>query len=241
MDFSFLRSKKSDVLHVDIHSHILPGVDDGSKSMSESLEILRGLESLGYQKAITTPHIYPELYPNKEADLLEALPSLRDAAVDAGLRIEVGLAAEYFVDGTFLERLKEKSRFLTFGDRYLLMETAFGNLPLFWEEVLFESKAQGFKPVLAHPERFTYVMDDITMLSRWRKIGLLFQVSLPSLVGFYGSTQKKLALQIIKLGYCDFLGSDIHSPSHLPVLQKALKTRARSVLRGRSMLNKSLR
>lgn len=209
---------------VDMHSHLIPGIDDGCKSMEESLEILAQLEKLGYKKAITTPHIHSEYYPNTRDIILDGLSKVKSAVSEAGFNIEVEAAAEYYIDANFLELIKSKEPLLTFGeDKYILVETPFMNKPLIFDEVIFQLKCLGMKPVLAHPERYTYLIGDISWLKRIKKRGVYLQLTISSLVGMYGRSAQKIANQMLKENLVDFLGTDIHRPSQLPILGKAMK------------------
>lgn len=224
-----LFSRKFLTLKVDIHSHLLPGIDDGVKSFGESLEILRALQNLGYQKVITTPHIYSEVYPNTPAIIEAKYDELMLHLKESDLSIEVDYAAEYFIDTSFLEVINKGERILTFGNKYVLMETPFLSKPLIFDEVIFQLKAKGYIPVLAHPERYLYLENDMTWLKEISARGVLLQINLPSLVGVYGNSVKKMALELINESKVSFFGSDLHRIKQLPVVTQALKTRLKKV------------
>lgn len=212
-------------LGVDMHSHILPGLDDGSESMEKSLELVQTMKALGYRKLIMTPHIMSDFYKNTPELIRDRLQLLRQAVAAAGIDIALDCAAEYYLDEGFLEKLENDEELLTFGDKYLLFETSFLNEPLNLREAIFQMKSKGYKPVLAHPERYNYFygkFDDLAEL--WRQ-GVLFQPNLNSLTGYYSQAAKTVAEKLIDNGMVDFLGSDTHSLKHTDSLQKVLSSK----------------
>ncbi len=211
----FKKSSPDNFLTVDIHSHLLPGLDDGVQSLDESLAIIRKLKSLGFKKIITTPHVITDYYPNTPQIILTALEALEKALVENKIDIKIEAAAEYFVDEYFLDQINSGQELLTFGDKYLLMETGFINKPLFLEDVIFSLASRGFKPVLAHPERYHYLQEDYALAAGLKDKGLLFQTNVMSLHGYYSSESKELSAHLIHHGMVDFLGSDIHNLRHL--------------------------
>ena len=223
-------------LEVDIHSHLLPGIDDGVKSFEESLEILKSLSELGYNKAITTPHIYPEVYPNTPEIIEDKFHQLQQHVLARGLEIEVEYAAEYFLDASFLETIRKGDKILTFGEKYVLFETAFLSKPLIFDEVVFQLKSRGFIPVLAHPERYLYLENSLSWLNEISERGVLLQVNLPSLIGVYGEEVRKMAMRLIKESKMSFFGTDLHRTRQLPVIKKALSMKIKKT----HLLNNSL-
>ncbi|MFY0599349.1 MAG: capsular biosynthesis protein [Cyclobacteriaceae bacterium] len=223
--FDWLSGKKTASLTIDIHSHLIPHIDDGVKSLDESITILQTFEELGFTKVITTPHIYPEVYPNEERTILEKFSILKEEAESRGITLKLECAAEYFLDTTFLERVKKGEDILSFGDKYVLFETSFYAKPLIIDEAVFHLKSRGFKPVMAHPERYQYLENDFGWLKTQRENGVKMQVNLPSLVGAYGKIPKRNATKLLDNSMVDFLGSDIHRPSQISVLKKSLKHR----------------
>lgn len=218
-------NKKPISVEVDIHSHLIPGIDDGVKDEQESLKILKTLKSFGYKKVITTPHIHSDYYPNTREIILAGLQELQEAVKREQLGIEVEAAAEYYIDGEFV-RLIEEEELLSFGEkRYVLMETPFMNKPLIFDEVVFKLKAGGFIPVLAHPERYTYLTGDLSWLKKIKLQGVLLQVTNSSFMGVYGRQAQKIANQLAKESMIDFVGSDLHRENQLAILEKSLKQR----------------
>ncbi len=189
----------------DWHSHILPGVDDGIRTMDESLAALRQYEELGVKRIWLTPHIMEDI-PNTPEELRKRYDELRSAWKGS---IELRLAAEHMLDSIFEERL-ESGEVMPLGDNgeYLLVETSYYNPPMGLDDMLDKIKSKGFYPVLAHPERYRYMDEDDYRSLKER--GVLFQMNYASLVGGYGETSRKKAEWLLKNGMIDFLGSDLH-------------------------------
>ncbi|MFT6865773.1 MAG: protein-tyrosine phosphatase [Cyclobacteriaceae bacterium] len=235
--FDWINSRKKLNLTVDIHSHLLPGLDDGVKSFDESIEILQNLQSFGYKKVITTPHIYPEVYPNTPAGIAERFDILSKKIKTYGISIELEFAAEYQMDSLFLETIKSDAQLLSFGEGYVLFETSFYSKPLIFNEVIFELQSKGYTPVFAHPERYHYLEKDLSWLRSLHSQGVKLQVNLPSLVGAYGDGPKKTANRLLDASMVSFLGSDIHRANQVGVLRQALQQKIKeNVLLNNSLL-----
>ena len=209
-------------LGADMHSHLLPGLDDGAETVEHSLDLLRALRALGFRKLIMTPHIMGDFYKNTPASIRAALHQLRTAAAAAGLGdVELDCAAEYYLDEFLGHKLADGTEMLTFGGdkRYLLFETSYMNEPLNLFEIIFELKAQGYRPVLAHPERYTYLYGRFGEIEKLRHDhGVLLQVNLNSLAGYYSPAAKKVAEQLVDGGLVDFVGTDTHHLRHTEAL-----------------------
>ncbi|WP_345127313.1 tyrosine-protein phosphatase [Hymenobacter antarcticus] len=209
-------------LGADMHSHLLPGLDDGAETLEHSLDLLRALRELGFRKLIMTPHIMGDFYKNTPEGIRAALQLLRTAAQAAGLGdVELDCAAEYYLDEFLGHKLADGTEMLTFGGdkRYLLFETSYMNEPLNLFEILFELKAQGYRPVLAHPERYTYLYGRFGEIEALRRDhGVLLQVNLNSLAGYYSPAAKKVAEQLVDGGLVDFVGTDTHHLRHTDTL-----------------------
>ena len=209
-------------LGVDMHSHLLPGLDDGAETIEHSLELLQALRALGYRKLVMTPHIMGDFYKNTPEGIRAALQLLREAAAGAGLGdVELECAAEYYLDEFLGRKLTDGTEMLTFGGekRYLLFETSYMNEPLNLFDTIFELKAQGYTPVLAHPERYTYLYGRFAEIEKLRRdYGVLLQVNLNSLAGYYSPAAKKVAEQLIDGGLVDFVGTDTHHLRHTNTL-----------------------
>ena len=212
------------ILGVDMHSHLLPGLDDGAETVTHSLDLLRALQALGYRKLVMTPHIMGDFYKNTPEGIRAALALLRTEAMEAGLGdMELDCAAEYYLDEFLGLKLADGTEMLTFGGekRYLLFETSYMNEPLNFYETVFEMKAQGYRPVLAHPERYTYLYGRFAEIEKMRReYDLLLQVNLNSLAGYYSPAAKKVAEQLVDGGLVDFVGTDAHHLRHTDTLLK---------------------
>lgn len=208
------------LIGVDMHSHFIPGIDDGAKKLSDSLEMLRGMKDAGYRKVITTPHIMSDFFRNTPEIINSGLANVRKAAVEAGIDIEIEAAAEYYVDFE-LEQKLDQGRLLTFGNQYLLFEVSYMNAPDGLDGIIFKMQTQGYRPVLAHPERYPYWFRDLKNFEKLKDKGLLFQLNINSLTGYYSPATLKIAEQMIDKGWYEFAGTDCHHTGHLALLQKA--------------------
>ncbi|UOR05282.1 capsular biosynthesis protein [Hymenobacter aerilatus] len=214
-------------LVVDMHSHLLPGIDDGAATVEHSVELLREMQELGYRKLIMTPHVMGDFFRNTPATIRAALAQLQTAASAAGIEdIELECAAEYYLDEWFGRKLEAGEELLTFGgDRhYLLFETSYINEPFNLAETVFNLRAAGYQPVLAHPERYTYLYGRFEELERIRESGVLLQVNLNSLAGYYSSGAQRVAEKLIDAGLVDMLGTDAHNVKHTGTLRNKVLT-----------------
>ena len=220
---SFFR-KKSDrvenrveILETDIHSHLVPGIDDGSKSMDESIALLKEFEKLGYKKIITTPHIMDKAYGNSKESILENFEKLKVECQRENININIEVAAEYYVDEGFL-KLIDKGELLAIDNEYILFETSYINRPIDLESVIYNIKVAGYKPLFAHPERYKYIKNPEKEFFELKEQGALLQVNLNSFAGFYGKQAKKHALFLNENSMINFLGSDVHGHRHIESL-----------------------
>jgi protein-tyrosine phosphatase len=210
-------------LQTDMHSHLIPGIDDGSPDLQTSIELIKGFASLGYSKIITTPHILWDVYPNTRELILNKYAELINAVLEAEIDIQIEVAAEYFIDEHLNSLLKNKTPLLTLSGNMVLVEFSMLSAPFDLQEVLFEMQLQNYQPVIAHPERYSYLNRKKEVFDELRNSGCLFQLNLLSLQGYYGSSVQELAEYLLKKGYYDFAGSDLHHERHMAGLQK-LKT-----------------
>lgn len=210
------------ILKTDMHSHLIPGIDDGVRSMDESIALLAKFESLGYQKVVTTPHIMGDFYRNTPEIIHGGLENVRSTAKQLGLKIEIDAAAEYYFDESLMNRLRQKEKLLTFDDNRLLFEFSMMSKPDQIEELLFEMLTQNYKPVLAHFERYDFFLGSVKQAIKWREKGIDIQLNLNSLTGHYGSQVKAQAERLIDAGAVDFVASDCHRMDHLMLIEKSL-------------------
>lgn len=209
------------VLQTDIHSHFIPGVDDGSQSMEESISLLKQLKELGYKKVITTPHVYYDSYLDGYDILYKKLEELKLKLEENNIDIEIVLSGEYLLDDDIKGRV-EKNQILSFGENYLLFEFPMRNEPMGYEEWLFDLQLSGYNLILAHPERYTFLNNDIKKYSKLKDRGILFQVNIASFSGYYGENIQKVAEKLTNENLVDLVGTDCHGQRHIDALKKSL-------------------
>ena len=217
-DFDLARIK------TDMHSHLIPGIDDGSQSMDETIAMLAKFESLGYSKVITTPHIMSDSYPNTPEIILNGLEKVRNEMQRLGMKIQLDAAAEYYFDETLIPLIKNKE-LLTFGDNYVLIEFGFHTPPQYVDKVFFDLKTMGYRVVVAHFERYMYYLGNIDQAIEWREKGINIQLNLNSLSGNYGPAIKKQAEALIDAQAIDFVGTDCHRIEHLMILEESMNSK----------------
>jgi tyrosine-protein phosphatase YwqE len=223
-----LFSKKTKVaspIKWDMHNHILFGIDDGSKTLENSLIMARKFVDLGYTNIIATPHVMANYYENTPEIIREKRDLLNAALNTNSIPLHVEFAAEYYIDEYFLERVKNKEALMTFNREYILVETSFLNKPIFFTELIFDLRTQGYTPIFAHPERYVYLQNNFEQVEKILETGIKFQINLLSLVGYYSPTAKKLAQWLIQNGHYSFLGTDAHSINHLELVNEVFKSK----------------
>ncbi len=206
-------------LKVDFHSHLIPGIDDGSPDIETSIQLIKGFIDLGYKKLITTPHIYKDYYPNTSIIIKEGLKSLQRAIKEEELEIEIDAAAEYFIDANF-EKLLSNKDLLCVYDNQVLVEFSFFGPPPNLNELLFEMQIKGYQPILAHPERYGFLLGDLKQYNDLKSRGCLFQANLMAFTEHYGKPVKEIALSLLKNKMYDYAGTDLHHVKHLDILNK---------------------
>lgn len=206
---------------VDMHSHLLPGIDDGSKSMDETIALLAKFQSLGYRKVITTPHTMSEVYPNTPEKINTLWAEVKHASEQLGLTIDIEAASEYYFDETFADSISNKE-VLHFGENFVLLEFSFHTPPSNETQLFFDMQTAGYKPVLAHFERYAYFHGSLEMAEKYRELGVNIQLNLLSLTGHYGNAIRKQAERLIDAGLVDFVGTDCHRIQHLLILEENL-------------------
>jgi protein-tyrosine phosphatase len=244
--FQLFRSKKHlppidfSLFKTDMHSHLIPGIDDGSQSMDETIAILAKFESLGYKKIITTPHVYSDYYKNTPQIILEGLKNVQETAKELGLTIQIEAAAEYFCDEYFLE-LIQSGQLLTIGEKYVLMEFPFLSEMNNWKEFIFGVQSAGYFPIIAHFERYMYWHGSIEKVEEMRNLGAKIQLNINSLTGHYGPDVKKQAERLIDHQLVDFLATDCHRIQHLVLMEtNANLPHLHKVLETNTLLNNTL-
>jgi protein-tyrosine phosphatase len=206
------------ILKTDMHSHLLPGIDDGSPDMETSLKLIKGMVEMGYTRLVTTPHIMWDMYKNTSDNILAKLELLREAVKAEGLQVEINAAAEYFLDDHVHGLVKNNIPLLTISGNMVLVEFSLAYPSHSLKDILFDMQMQNYQPVIAHPERYIYLEKNKDFYEELKDIGCLFQLNLLSLSGYYGKSPQVLADHLIKKGYYDLIGTDLHGFRHLEAL-----------------------
>jgi tyrosine-protein phosphatase YwqE len=212
-DFDFSK------LRTDMHSHLIPGIDDGSTDMESTIIMLRKFQDLGYKKVITTPHIKTGVFDNTSEIILAGFEDVKAEILKQGISIEFEAAAEYFYDFSFMERI-EKDDILSFSNKHVLLEYSFNQPPMGENEMYFALQMKQYKPILAHFERYPYYHGSVKRAQELRDKGVKIQVNLLSLFGHYGPEVQKQTALLIKENQVDLFGSDCHRIEHLELLEK---------------------
>jgi len=233
-------NKFEDYLFVDMHSHLIPGIDDGSKTMEESIALIRELVKLGYKKIITTPHIMGDFFKNSKETILPGLTALKEKLKEQNIDISIEAAAEYYLDEWFIEKLERGEQLMTFGNNYVLFETSFLNEPAQLHQAIFLMRSSGYIPILAHPERYLYLYNDFSAFQKIYQMDVLFQINLNSLTGYYSKQAKLFAEKLIDNKMVDFVGTDCHGQRHIDVLQQVKKSGYYKKLQHLNLLNNTL-
>lgn len=227
-------------LETDIHSHLIPDIDDGSKSIEDSIVLARGLQELGYKKAITTPHIMSDYYRNSPKIIRDGLLEIEKPLIENDIDLKINVGAEYYIDFDFIKKIG-KEELLTFGDNYILVEFSFVDPPRGIKEAFFELQVNGYKPVLAHPERYMYWHSNPKELFELKDRDVLFQLNLLSLIGYYGGGPEKMGETLLANSMVEWLGTDLHNQYQLQLLKKyKLKENVAQLIMEKSFLNQTL-
>lgn len=222
--FSFFQKKNSkgkSEIFTDLHSHLLPGIDDGVSTFTQSIEVIRKFQDIGYKKLITTPHILHDFFANTPEIIRNKLAQLRNELVKQNCQMEIEAAAEYYLDEYFSSLIDDKSEILTFGNNYVLFETGFMNEPVNLNEIIFKLKSNGYNPIMAHPERYGYLAQKFELVEDLIDRGVLMQLNINSLSGYYSREIRKMAEKLIDNKSIHFLGSDCHHMQHLMVSESS--------------------
>ena len=206
------------ILGTDMHCHLIPKVDDGSKCLEESIECLQALKAVGYKKVIITPHFQYPRFLNDEDDIKRRYEELKQYASAAGIDIElIGIGGEYRIDTGFAPRL-EHPRFLLIADKYVLVELSLHQQMMGCDEMIFDMQMKGYEVILAHPERYPYLSVNGMRMEQLKNQGVFFQTNVLSLGGFYGEEAKQRAFEMIDRGWVEFLGTDTHNSMYAQAL-----------------------
>ena len=223
--------KKEEILHpydlsslgVDVHSHLIPGIDDGASSMEESIELITKFKEFGYKKLITTPHVISDYYRNSPEIILQGLEDVRKELARQKIDILIEAAAEYNLENEF-EELVENDNILSFGGakKYVLFELSFYNEPSRLKDVIWNLRTKGYQPILAHVERYAYWHKDWDKIEDMVNRDVKLQLNIGSLTGAYGPEVKNSAIKLIDEGLIDLVGSDCHNLRHIDMINHAI-------------------
>lgn len=209
------------VFKSDIHSHLIPGIDDGSPNMEASIKMVKKFVDLGYKKIVTTPHVMCDYYQNTPDKILKGLDELREELQKQNVKIDISAAAEYNLDDG-LQALIDKKEILTFGDKHVLFELPFMQEPRNLQEIIFNFQMAGYKPILAHPERYTFWYDEFEKYDELKSRGVLLQMNLLSLTNHYSPQTRKIAEKMVDANLVDAVGTDCHRIENLRMLEDHL-------------------
>ena len=211
---------------VDIHSHILPGIDDGAKNLKDSLYLISKMEKMGFSKIVATPHTYHGLYNNSNKSIADAFNKLK---INLKSNIEVTYASEYMIDNSLIDRAKKKD-LLCVRDNYVLIEMSYLSAPNNLYEVIYELKVNGYFPIMAHPERYYFLHNNFKEYQKLKKFGCFFQINLLSATGYYGSEVSSCLDKLFSTGLVDFVGSDIHKDLHINGFERKVRIKNKKLL-----------
>jgi tyrosine-protein phosphatase YwqE len=240
--WNFFKSNKDahPLFKTDLHSHLLPGLDDGVKSFEESEQVILSFQELGFSRAITTPHIMSDYYRNTAEGIKQKGKELNAYIKSRNISFDIEVAAEYYFDETLLDLVNSKNEILEFGDKYILFETNSFSEPAMLDDLVFQLKVKNYKPVMAHPERYQYLQSNFARIEDLIDRGVYMQVNALSFLGFYSRPIQKVAQQLVDKKMVHFLGSDCHNPNHAKLLKKCLSNKYFNKALELPLLNHSL-
>jgi len=227
-------------LGTDVHSHMIPGIDDGAQTLDEAVTMIGRLKKLGINKVITTPHIMTEFYKNSAETIMPGLENLRSGLSAYEIDVQVEAAAEYYMDEVFMQKVESGEKLLTIGGQYVLVETGFMSKPQMLLETFFAMELQGYVPIFAHPERYLYLHNNDKLLKDLIQRNVIFQCNLLSFTGYYGKSVKKFAEMLVDEQQVMLLGTDAHNMKYLDALEGLTIQKIYRKLKELPLLNSSL-
>ena len=224
---SFFKSKPflKDLIpdnYIDIHSHLLPGIDDGAQTFEDSLRLIKALQGFGTTQIITTPHIFQNFWENNSQNITANEEATRKELQKNNLSIPMRAAAEYMMDDSFV-KLFQSGALLTLKDNYVLVEMSYINAPIQLYSILFDLQVAGYIPVLAHPERYVFYHHNFEEYNKLINPGCLLPLNLLAIVGYYGEGIAKIAEKLLQNGMYSFVGSDVHHNNHIAAFEQKIK------------------
>ena len=228
-------------LYIDLHSHLIPGIDDGAKTMTDSLDLIRGLRDLGFKKIITSPHIMSGGYNNTPEIILSGRDDVRSALRENNIDVEFDAWAEYYLDETIMPKIENKE-LLTMGDKYVLVELSYLMKSNNSTAYFYAMISRGYKVILAHPERYPYYHNEsFHEYYNLKDQGIYFQLNIASLTGTYGGSARATAEKLIDNNMIDFVATDLHNDRHLSYIKDAVKLQyMEKILNYPKLMNKVL-
>jgi tyrosine-protein phosphatase YwqE len=223
-------------IQTDIHSHFVPGIDDGAQTVQDSLDLIREMQGIGYRNIITTPHVKFDHYPNTRETIELGMQTLHHALRENNIDLPVRAAAEYYIDDYFL-RIMEEEGLLTIYDNQVLVELSFMFEPVRLTDIFFRISSSGYRPILAHPERYMYFHEKFDIYRDLKERGILLQLNLLSLVGYYGKAVKEVAEKLLQNGLYSYCGTDMHHVRHAASLKKLSQSHLYPTLMNYPFLN----
>lgn len=223
----FQRKPKKDAklfYTTDVHSHILPGVDHGSQSVEESLEMLQAQLDMGISHVMCTSHVTAETFENTPESLTAAYEELKNAIAREGLPINIYVSAEYRIDEYWTQEY-EAGHLLPLPGNHVLLENSFAQELIGIDNMMFELQVKGYRPILAHPERYRYYNDRRDRYKTLHNASVKFQINILSLAGYFGKGARERALWLIQNNLCDMLGSDMHNMEHAQIIKEYIGSR----------------
>lgn len=214
---------------IDFHSHILPNIDDGSRSMEESINLIREATEAGFTGIISTSHYLQDYYECDEQERRKLLEDIDDEVSklsnNIGMQMpKLYLGSEIYITTDMINLLEEKKASTINNTKYVLFELPMNSKPLFVKDVVYKLIECGYRPIIAHPERYSYVKEDIGFVKELKDMGALFQSNYGSIIGMYGNSAKKTVKKLLKENLISFLGSDVHKTGQIyPKIPKILK------------------
>jgi protein-tyrosine phosphatase len=196
---------------LDIHNHSLPGIDDGAENMETTLEMLRVAKADGINQIIVTPHFCKYYYENNYQDVIKLINMVKGQAEEANIYMDIMPGQEVFLDEFTLELYKQGVIGTLNNSKYMLVEMDPRKLEEEILDVIYELRVQGVVPIIAHPERYVFIQENLSSLNYFLKEGCLFQLNAGSLMGKFGKSVEKTAFSLVNEGFCDFIASDAHS------------------------------
>jgi tyrosine-protein phosphatase YwqE len=226
-------------LGVDMHSHLIPGIDDGAQTVEDSIVLIERLQSMGFKSLVTTPHIKSDHFPNTAAIIQQGLKNLRQELAERNINVPVRAAAEYYIDDHFLDLLERRELMPVTGNE-VLVEVSFLVEPIKFHDILFRMQMADYRPILAHPERYSFYHNKTDAYRELKNRGCLLQLNTIALTGYYGKPVKQAAERNLKEGLYSYCGSDMHHFKHADVLHNMLGSSILAELQRYPFLNSRL-